>query len=61
MGNFCPPGSGSESTDLIESSSNPDPDSKLPWLYEGLGWSPNVCIHHVNENPHFSSVLPLYD
>ncbi len=28
MGHFCPPGSGSGSKDLIESGSNPDPDSK---------------------------------
>jgi hypothetical protein len=26
VGNFCPPGSGSESTDPIESGSNSDPD-----------------------------------
>ncbi len=29
VGHFCPPGSGSESTDPIESGSNPDPQPCL--------------------------------
>jgi hypothetical protein len=34
VGHFCPPESGSGSTDPIESGSNPDPDPQ-PW-YEGI-------------------------
>ncbi len=37
VGHFCPPGSGSGSTDPIECGSNPDPQ---PWLRRSVGLDP---------------------
>ncbi len=48
VGHFCPPGSGSGSTDPIESGSNQDPDSQ-PWYrqYHTVLYSltPTVSLH----------------
>ncbi len=44
MGHFCPLGSGSGSTDPIESGSNPDPNTQ-PWMEKYLSWSGH---HHVH-------------
>jgi hypothetical protein len=43
VGHFCPPGSGSGSTDPIEYGSNPDPDpdpDPQPWYLLGFFFSP---------------------
>ncbi len=47
VGHFCPPGSGSGSTDPIEYGSNTDPDpvpdpDPQPWFWGGLMTGENV-------------------
>jgi hypothetical protein len=53
MGHFCPPGSGSGFSDLIESGSNPDPNPKHTKNLWGSGYSVRLCHHTKFEFLHF--------
>jgi hypothetical protein len=51
VGHFCPPGSGSGSTDPIEYGSNPDPQ---PWLFLSFFYT---VLHEVGITMHIQFII----